>query len=281
MLVQKYGGSSVATTEKIIDIAKNIKIRLEKENKMIVVVSAMGKTTNNLISLCSEITLSPQKREFDALLSTGEQISASLLAIALNNQNIKAISLNAFQAKIKTTSDFNKALIKTIDKQKLLSHLKNYDVLVITGFQGVDSKNNITTLGRGGSDTTAVALASVLNCNCEIYSDVESVYTINPELFKNAKKLKVLSYDQMLEMASGGAKVLDTRCVEIAKKYNVKIYLGKSLENNHNKGTYVMQKNSIEDVSVLNISIRDDVIKAEINSNFISQTIKDLKVILH
>ena len=277
MLVQKYGGSSVATTEKIIDIAKNIKIRLKKENKMIVVVSAMGKTTNNLISLCNEITLSPQKRELDALLSSGEQISASLLAIALNNQNIKAISLNAFQAKIKTTNDFNKALIKTIDKQKLLSHLKNHDVLVITGFQGVDSKNNITTLGRGGSDTTAVALASVLNCDCEIYSDVESVYTINPELFKNAKKLKVLSYDQMLEMASNGAKVLDTRCVEIAKKYNVKTYLGKSLENNHNKGTYVMQKNSIEDVSVLNISIRDDVIKAEINSNFISQTIKDLK----
>lgn len=277
MLVQKYGGSSVATTQKIMNIAKNIKKRLLAENKILVVVSAMGKTTNNLITLCEKIANSPQKRELDALLSSGEQISASLLAIALNNKKVKAISLNAFQAQINTTSDFNKALIKSIDKQKLMSYFKDYDVLVVTGFQGIDSKNNITTLGRGGSDTTAVALASVLNCDCEIFSDVESVYSVNPELFKKAKKLKVLSYDQMLEMASGGAKVLDTRCIEIAKKYNVKIYLGKSLENDHSKGTYIMQKKFIEEVSVLNMSVRDNITKAEIKTSFISQIITNLK----
>ncbi|MBR1925416.1 MAG: aspartate kinase [Clostridia bacterium] len=277
MLVQKYGGSSVATTQKIIKIAKNIKRRLETEGKILVVVSAMGKTTNNLITLCEKITNSPQKRELDALLSSGEQISSSLLAIALNNNKVKAISLNAFQAQINTTGDFNKALVKTINKQKLLSYFKDFDVLVITGFQGTDSKNNLTTLGRGGSDTTAVAIASVLNCDCEIFSDVESVYSVNPELFKKAKKLKVLSYDQMLEMASNGAKVLDARCVEIAKKYNVKIYLGKSLENDHSKGTYIMEKNFIEEVSVLNMSIRDNITKAEIKANFISQVVKNLK----
>ena len=275
MIVQKYGGSSVATIEKIKAIAENIKKTVHE--KVIIVVSAMGKTTNNLLEQAKQICETPNKREVDALISTGEQQSASLMAMALCDIGVKAISLNAMQAKIHTTSNFGKALIKKIDTKHLTKLFEKFDAIVITGFQGVCRGKNITTLGRGGSDTTAVALASAMNAMCEIFTDVEAIYSVNPSLHKDAKKLKVLNYNLALEMASSGAKVLDERAIEIAKKFGTEIYLGKTLENDHSKGTYVMNKNFLEEVRVNSISIRENVFHVSLQANLISQVIKALK----
>ena len=257
--VLKYGGSSVATTEQIINIAQYIKKLVENGDKIVVVASAMGKTTNNLIKLASEITPYPNKREMDALLSTGEIQTVSLLAIALQSLNIKAISFTGFQSGFITDENHSKAFIKNINTEKLEKYLNLNYVCVVAGFQGISLEGNITTLGRGGSDTTAVALASMLHCPCEIYTDVESVYTIDPRLYPSAKKLHKISYDEMMEMAASGAKVLETRCVELAKKYNVLLYLGKTLEEDQSKGTYVMEKNEVEQMPVTNLSVKEDV----------------------
>ncbi|MGC9322667.1 MAG: aspartate kinase [Kosmotogaceae bacterium] len=223
MLVQKYGGSSVANAERIRNVAERIKVRVDSGEKVIVVVSAMGKTTNDLISLAENLSDEPDPRELAMLLSTGEQISAALLSMVLIGMGVKSISHNALQLDITTVGDFDNARIADLNLDKIYTELEDHDVIVVTGFQGVDSEGNLTTLGRGGSDTSAVAIAAKAGVPCEIFSDVAGVYSCDPKLHKDARKLEYITYDEMLEMAALGAKVLHSRSVEIAKKYNVEI----------------------------------------------------------
>jgi len=223
MLVQKYGGSSVANAERIRNVAERIKGRVDSGEKVIVVVSAMGKTTNDLISLAENLSEEPDPRELAMLLSTGEQISAALLSMVLIRMGVKSISHNALQLDITTVGGFGNARIADLNLDKIYSELEDHDVIVVTGFQGVDTEGNLTTLGRGGSDTSAVAIAAKAGVPCEIFSDVAGVYTCDPKLHKDARKLEYITYDEMLEMAALGAKVLHSRSVEIAKKYNVEI----------------------------------------------------------
>ncbi len=254
IIVQKYGGSSVAEIEKIKRIAKKIEVKIKEGIKLLVVVSAMGKTTDNLIKLAKEITDDPVPREMDMLLTTGEQVSASLLSIALNNLGCKSKSLNAFQAGIMTTGDFTQARIKNLKTKKIKNLLKENDAIIVTGFQGITEEGEITTLGRGGSDTSAVAMAAALKAKCEIYSDVAGIYTTDPRIHPGAKKLKYITYDEMLEMSSLGAKVLHSRSVEIAKKYGITIYCGSTFSDE--EGSYVMKKN-IEQPVVSGLSVMD------------------------
>ncbi len=240
IVVQKYGGSSVADTERIRNVAERIKRKAEAGYKVVVVVSAMGKTTDNLLSLAKSLSVSPNPREMDMLLSTGEQISIALLSIALEEIGMRAKSFNAFQLNIKTTDQHTKARIKDIDDDMILNTLKDHDVIIVAGFQGIDESHDLTTLGRGGSDTTAVALAAKLGCLCEIYSDVDGIYTCDPKIYPAAKKVMYVTYDDMLELASLGAKVLHSRAVEIAKKYDVKVYCASSFTDT--EGTYVINK---------------------------------------
>lgn len=255
IIVQKYGGSSVADVEKIKNVAAKIGKKIKDNLKLVVVVSAMGKTTDNLIKLAKEITSDAVPREMDMLLTTGEQVSASLLAIALNDIGVTSKSLNAFQAEIMTTADFNQARIKKLKTVKIKKLLREYDAIIITGFQGITEEGEITTLGRGGSDTSAVALAAALKAKCEIYSDVAGIYTTDPRLHPEAKKLKYITYDEMLEMSSLGAKVLHSRSVEIAKKFGITIYCGSTFSDE--EGSYVMKKN-IEQPVVSGLSVMDN-----------------------
>jgi aspartate kinase len=265
LIAHKYGGSSVATTEKIRDIAAKISNVVGNGYKLLVVVSAMGKTTDGLIKLAKEITEFPSLREMDMLLTTGEQVSASLLSIALTSIGLKSVSLNAFQAGIITTGNFTEARIKNFDKEKILGLLNDNDVIVITGFQGVNEDGELTTLGRGGSDTSAVALAAALGINCEIYSDVAGIFTVDPKLHPAAKKIKNITYDEMLELASLGAKVLHSRSVEIAKKFGIKIYCGSTFNNE--EGSYVVDENDIiEQPVVTGMSILENETQVTINN---------------
>ena len=222
LIVQKFGGTSVADSEKIKNVARAVIKEKNNGNDVIVVVSAMGHTTDNLIKLSKEITHNPQDREMDMLMSTGEQISMSLLAMAINEMGHKAISLTGLQAGIKTEDVHMRARILEISKERIAQCLKNGYIVVVAGFQGVCENNEITTLGRGGSDTTAVALAGAFKADrCDIYSDVEGVYTADPRVIKNARKLDKISYEEMLELARVGANVLHPRSVETAKLYQV------------------------------------------------------------
>jgi len=254
IIVQKYGGSSVADAEKIKNVAKKISKKVKEKAKLVVVVSAMGKTTDNLLKLAKEVSKKSVPRELDMLLTTGEQVSASLLAMALNDIGIKSKSLNAFQAKIMTTGDYMQARITNLKAARLKELLKENDALIVTGFQGITEEGEIKTLGRGGSDTSAVALAAALNAKCEIYSDVAGIYTTDPRLHPTAKKLKYITYDEMLEMSSLGAKVLHSRSVEIAKKFGITIYCGSTFSDE--EGSYVM-KNNIEQPIVSGLSVMD------------------------
>lgn len=256
IVVQKYGGSSVADTVRIMNVAGRIEKKIQQDFRVIVVVSAMGKSTDNLIKLAKEITEYPEGREMDMLLTTGEQVSAALLSMALHTKDIKSISLNAFQAGIMTTDDYTRARIKSFDKEKILAFLKDYNVIVVTGFQGITEEGNLTTLGRGGSDTSAVALSAALGVNCEIYSDVPGIYTVDPKLYPKAKKLKYVTYDEMLEMASLGAKVLHSRSVEVAKKFGITIYCGSSMTDE--EGSYVVSEDMmIEQPVVTGLSVME------------------------
>jgi len=257
IVVQKYGGSSLSSAMHIKFISRRIINRIKEGYKVIVVVSAMGKTTDYLISLSREISINPTPRELDMLLATGEQASASLLAIAINSLGFKAISLTAFQAGISTTSDFNNAKINHINSSKLLNLLSDYSVLVIAGFQGVTDNGDFTTLGRGGSDTTAIALAASLNAPCQIYSDVNGIYSIDPKYFPTAKKRKYICYDEMIEMASLGAEVLHSRSVEVAKKFNVPIYCASSFVEE--EGSFVVSADQlIEEPLVTGLSVSNN-----------------------
>lgn len=255
IIVQKYGGSSVADPEKIKKIAAKVAARIKEGKKLVVVVSAMGKTTDNLIKLAKETAAKPDPRELDMLLTTGEQITSALLAIALNDMGVPAKSLNAFQLGIMTTGAFNDARIKSINTLKMLEELETKDALIVTGFQGITEAGDLTTLGRGGSDTSAVALAAALRVDCEIYSDVPGVFSADPKIHPAAKKRDVVAYDEMLEMASLGAKVLHSRSVELAKKYGVVIYCASTFSNE--KGSYVMEEN-LEMPAVTGLSVQDN-----------------------
>ena len=258
IIVQKYGGSSVATTEKIITIAKRLIERKKTNPKIVVVVSAMGDTTDDYISLAKEITDTPDKRELDVLMSTGEMISASLLAMSLKSMGCDAISYNAYQLDIQTSGTHGKSLIDDIDVSKIEKSLDEGKIVVVTGFQGLDDIGDITTLGRGGSDTSAVALAVKLNGKCEIYTDVDGIYFTDPRKYSQAKKLKEIEYEEMLELASLGAQVMHSRSVELAQKYNIELYVGLSCSDI--KGTYIrgMKNMKLEDKVITGLATSDD-----------------------
>jgi len=238
IIIQKYGGSSVADANKIKNVANRIKKRVLQNYKLVVIVSAPGKTTDQLIKFAKEVSSNPEPREMDMLLATGEQMSVALLSMALKEINIKAKSFNAFQLNIQTTEHHTKARIKDIDEKIILKNLQEYDVIVVAGFQGINQHSDITTLGRGGSDTTAVAIAAKLKAPCEIYSDVDGIYTCDPRIHPNAKKHSYITYDDVLELASLGAKVLHSRAVELAKKYNITLLCASSF--NESEGTMVV-----------------------------------------
>ena len=241
IIVQKFGGTSVADTDRIKHVAEIIKLELKKGNKLIVVVSAMSGVTNRLVGYTNDISPthnSDEKlAEYDAVLSSGEMITSGLLALSLLENNIKARSVKSWQVPIVTEGFHSKAKIKQIDKEKVLVLLESYDVLIIPGFQGVmEETNRISTLGRGGSDTSAVALAAALNAKrCDIYTDVNGVYTTDPRIVKNARKLNKIAYEEMLEMASTGAKVLHSSSVEFAMRNNVKLQVLSSFIDFNNK----------------------------------------------
>lgn len=258
IIVQKYGGSSVATTEKIITIAKRLIERKKTNPKIVVVVSAMGDTTDDYISLAKEITDTPDKRELDVLMSTGEMISASLLAMSLKSMGCDAISYNAYQLDIQTSGTHGKSLIDDIDVSKIEKSLDEGKIVVVTGFQGLDDIGDITTLGRGGSDTSAVALAVKLNGKCEIYTDVDGIYFTDPRKFKDAKKLEEIEYEEMLKLASLGAQVMHSRSIELAQKYQIELYVGLSCSDI--KGTYIrgMKNMKLEDKVITGLATSDD-----------------------
>lgn len=280
IIVQKFGGSSVANIDKLNQVAGHIIEEVEKGNKLVVVVSAQGKTTDKLISEEAEISKNPDKREHDVLVSTGEQITIAKLAMLLIEKNYKAKSLTGWQIPIITNSEHTNARIRYIHNETILDYLDAGNIVIVAGFQGVDELGNITTFGRGGSDTTAVALAASLKAErCDIFTDVDGVYSTDPRLVENVKKLKTISYDEMLELASMGAKVLHNRCVEIGKKYNVPIYVKSTFEKN-SIGTLVANKN-LEDLVISGVAKDDYITKITIIGleNKIGKTFELFKVL--
>lgn len=240
-IVLKFGGSSVANNDRLQTVASKIIKLYEEKNNIVVVVSAQGKMTDSLIKQAEELSLKPDKREMDVLLSVGEQITTAKLAILLNYLGYEAISLTGWQAGIHTNSDNQKAKIENIDLTRINKELEKGKIVIVAGFQGIDENNNITTLGRGGSDTTAVALAAELKAKqCYIYSDVDGIYTADPNKVDNTRKLKNISYEEMHELSSEGAKVLHDRCVEIGEKYDVPIITESTFNNN--PGTKITHK---------------------------------------
>jgi aspartate kinase len=241
LIVQKYGGTSVGTTDKIKEVAKRVLSYKERGNQMVVVLSAMAGETNKLVAMANEMQHIPDGREMDVLLSTGEQVTISLFAMAVKEAGHDAVSFLGDQVKILTDSLHTKARIKSIDTDRIRKQLADGKVVTIAGFQGVDSKDDITTLGRGGSDTTAVALAAALQADaCEIFTDVEGVYTTDPNICSAARKIDRISYDEMLELASLGAKVLDIRSVGLAKRYNVPVHVRSTFTET--EGTWVIEE---------------------------------------
>ena len=263
LVVKKFCGSSVADKERIFNVARRCIEDYEKGNDVVVVLSAMGKTTDGLIAKAHEINPNPPKRELDMLLVTGEQVSVALMAMAMSSLGVPAVSLNAAQVVMHTSSAYGSAKLKRIDVERIRHELESRRIVIVTGFQGINKYDDFTTLGRGGSDTTAVALAAALHADvCEIYTDVEGVYTADPRVVPNARKLAEVSYDEMLEFASLGAKVLHNRSVEMAKKYGVKLVVLSSLTRA--EGTIVKEETKVErtlisgvaaDASVARISV--------------------------
>jgi len=264
LVVQKYGGTSVGDIERIKNVASRVVRTKNEGHQVVVVVSAMAGETDRLIRLAQQVISTPDERELDVLVSTGEQVSIALLAITLKAMGCDAKSYLGFQIKIATDSVFGKARITGIESERILNDLKNGRVVVVAGFQGADESDNITTLGRGGSDTSAVAIAAALKADiCEIYTDVDGVYTTDPNIYPKARKLSKISYDEMLEMASLGAKVLQIRSVEFAKKYDVPIHVRSSF--NDNLGTIVCKEDKeMERVVVSGVTYNKNEAKIEI-----------------
>lgn len=263
LIVQKFGGSSVADAQKVENVARRVTDTYKEGNSVVVVVSAQGDTTDDFLDKAAEINEAPSKREMDVLLSAGEQISMSLLAMAIQKLGYPVISLTGWQAGIKTTSNYSDARIRTIDTERLERELDMKRIVIVAGFQGINKYDDITTLGRGGSDTTAVALAAALHADkCEIYTDVDGVYTADPRIVPNAKKLTDVSYDEMLELASLGANVLHNRSVELALKYNVKLEVKSSFERVD--GTVVKEVKNVEKMMVRGVTRDNDVARISI-----------------
>jgi len=261
LVVQKFGGSSVANPERIKRVAKRVTECKEAGNNVVVVVSALGDTTDELITLAKQINPNPSEREYDMLVSTGEQISIALLAMAIQALNYPVISLTGAQVGIRTDNTHAKAKIMGIGTERLTEELNQGKIVIVAGFQGVNINNDVTTLGRGGSDTTAVALAAALKADvCEIFTDVDGVYTADPRLVPNASKLKTISYDEMLELASLGAGVLQPRAVEFAKIHNVTLCVRSSF--NYNEGTILQEVSEMEkDIVVSGVAHDLNVVK--------------------
>jgi aspartate kinase len=260
IVVQKFGGTSVGSVERIAAVAELIK-KSSKEDKLVVVVSAMSGETNRLISLAKNFSENPNRREFDALVSTGEKVSSSLLAIALDSIGVKAKSLSASQISMKTTNSHSKARILDIDSSKIIQTIEEGYVPIITGFQGVTEHGDVTTLGRGGSDTTAVAVAANLKAKrCDIYTDVDGIYTTDPRVVPEAKKLDSITMEEMLEMAGKGAKVIQIRAVEFANKFKVPVRVLSSFEPG--SGTLIsLEENNMENALVSGIAFQKDQVK--------------------
>lgn len=270
IVVQKYGGSSVASTEKIRKIAKTVINRKNKGDDLVIVVSAMGDTTDDLIALAKGISNNPDKRELDALLSTGEMMSCALLSMAIKDLGYDSVSYSAYQIGIKTKGQYGKCLIDDIDSTKITESIKAGKIVIVAGFQGVNENGDITTLGRGGSDTSAVAVAVKLNGVCEIYTDVDGIYSVDPRKYKEAKKIDIIDYEEMLELSSLGAQVMHSRSIELAQKYEIPVYVG--LSNSDIEGTIIrgVNKMNLESKPVTGLATSDDDIAVtlkEIDAN--------------
>lgn len=265
LIVQKYGGSSVANAQRVANVAKRIIDTHQQGNQVVVILSAQGDTTDELIEKAYEISKNPSKREMDMLLSTGEQVSVALMAMAIAEQGFQAISLNGQQVGIRTDNIHSHARIIEIDGDRVRKELDSGKIVIVAGFQGMNDNNDITTLGRGGSDTTAVALAAALEADlCEIYTDVDGVYTADPRIVPDARKLKDVSFDEMLELASLGARVLHNRSVELAKKYNVNLVVRSSL--NQNEGTLVKEVADMEKMMIKGVAYDKDIARISVMS---------------
>lgn len=254
IVVQKYGGSSVANIERIKAVAKRVIAAKKPDNHMIVVVSALGDTTDELEEMAFQLSKNPPMREMDMLMSTGEQISCALLAIAIRNLGKKAISFTGGQVGIRTDKSYTKARIETINTRRLKKALNDNNIVIVAGYQGITNENEITTLGRGGSDLTAVALAKAVKAKvCEIYTDVKGIYTTDPRIVPEAKKLKAITFEEMLEMASRGAQVMQARSIEVAKRFNIPIHVRSSFHEE--EGTMIMRRTrKLEEVAVRGVT---------------------------
>lgn len=265
LYVQKFGGTSVANKERIFNVAKIVTDTYKEGHNVVVVVSAQGDTTDDLLVKAAEINEHPSKREMDVLLSTGEQISIALLAMAIEKLGFPVVSLTGWQAGFLSDSNYGNAKIRRIDTERLENELDKRNIVIVAGFQGINRYGNITTLGRGGSDTSAVALAAALHAQrCQIYTDVDGVYTADPRIVKNAKKLQEITYDEMLELASLGAQILHNRSVEMAKKYNVELEVLSSLEKS--KGTIVKEVVKVEKMLIKGVTKDDEIARISILS---------------
>lgn len=263
LVVKKFGGTSVADKERIFHVAKRCIAEYKKGNDIVVVLSAMGKQTDLLLAQARDINPVPPKRELDMLFATGEQVSVSLMAMAMASLGVPAVSLNAFQVPMRTTSAYGSARLTRIDTERIRNELEARRIVIITGFQGMDKFDNVTTLGRGGSDTTAVALAAALHADaCEIYTDVDGVYTADPRIVKGARKLPEITYDEMLDLASLGAGVLHNRSVEMAKKYGVTLVVRSSMTEA--EGTTVKGKVNMERMLISGVACDKNVARISV-----------------
>ena len=263
LIVKKFGGTSVGDQERIMNVARRCAEEYSRGNDVVLVLSAMGKTTDILLKTAREINPKAPKRELDMLMTTGEQTSVALMAIALDSLGIPAVSLNAFQVRMETTSVYGNARLKKIDKERLLHELASRKIVIVTGFQGVNRYEDYTTLGRGGSDTTAVALAAALHADaCEIYTDVDGVFTADPRIVPGARKLSEITYDEMLDLATCGAGVLHNRSVEMAKKYGVPLVVRSSLNNS--EGTIVKEVTSVERMLISGVALDENAARISV-----------------
>jgi aspartate kinase len=263
LIVQKFGGSSVANVERLYNVAGIVTKTYEAGNDVVVVVSAQGDTTDDLIAKAKEVNANPSKREMDMLLSAGEQISASLLAMTIEKLGYPVVSLLGWQAGFLTSSAYGSARIKRVQPDRIRKELDKKNIVVVTGFQGINRYEDMTTLGRGGSDTSAVAIAAVMNADlCQIYTDVEGVFTADPRKVKNARKLNVISYDEMLELASLGAQVLNNRSVEMAKRYDIELEVLSSMTKK--PGTIVKEASKMEKMLISGVAKDEDVARISI-----------------
>ena len=257
LIVKKFGGTSVANKERIFNVANRCIEEYKKGNDVVVVLSAMGKYTDELIAMAKDVNEKPPKREMDMLFTIGEQMSVALMAMAMDKLGVPAVSLNAFQVAMHTTSAYGNARLKRIDTERIRRELENRKIVIVTGFQGINKFDDYTTLGRGGSDTTAVALAAALHADaCEIYTDVDGVYTADPRKVPTARKLKEITYDEMLDLATLGACVLHNRSVEMAKKYGVPLVVRSSLNNE--EGTVVKEDVQVERMLISGVAVDKD-----------------------